>query len=104
MLVPILRAGLGMVDGILEWVPEARVCHIGIYRDKFIKSTVEYYLRLPQELKGKRVLLLDPLLATGETACAAIDCDTAHCEITVQWDDSRGKSETPTQIVTETRL
>jgi uracil phosphoribosyltransferase len=73
VLVAIMRAGNGMLNGFLKILPFSTVGHIGIYRDKFIKSTVEYYLRLPKALKGKKVLLLDPLLATGDTACAAID-------------------------------
>jgi uracil phosphoribosyltransferase len=73
VLVSIMRAGNGMLNGMLKILPFATVGHIGIYRDKFIKSTVEYYLRLPNDLTGKRVLVLDPLLATGDTACAAID-------------------------------
>jgi uracil phosphoribosyltransferase len=73
VLVAIMRAGNGMLSGMLKILPFATAGHIGIYRDKFIKSTVEYYLRLPKDLKGKKVLLLDPLLATGDTACAAID-------------------------------
>lgn len=73
VLVSIMRAGNEMLSGMLRILPFATVGHIGIYRDKFIQSTVEYYLRLPKSVKGKRVLLLDPLLATGDTACAAIE-------------------------------
>ncbi|MBC7693504.1 MAG: uracil phosphoribosyltransferase [Methylotenera sp.] len=73
LLISIMRAGNGMLDGMLRVLPFATVGHIGIYRDKFIKSTVEYYLRLPKVVKGKKVLLIDPLLATADTACAAID-------------------------------
>ena len=73
ILVSVMRAGNGMLNGMLKILPFATVGHIGIYRDKFIKSTVEYYLRLPTHVKGKRVLLLDPMLATGDTVCAAID-------------------------------
>jgi uracil phosphoribosyltransferase len=62
-----------MLSGMLKILPFATAGHIGIYRDKFIKSTVEYYLRLPKDIKGRKVLLLDPLLATGDTAVAAID-------------------------------
>lgn len=71
--ISIMRAGNGMLGGILKILPFATVGHIGIYRDRFIKSTVEYYLRLPKEIKGQRVLILDPMLATADTACAAID-------------------------------
>ena len=73
VVVAIMRAGNGMLSGMLRILPFATVGHIGIYRDRFIKSTVEYYLRLPKNVEHKRVLLLDPLLATGDTACAAID-------------------------------
>lgn len=73
VLVSVMRAGLGMLSGMLRILPFATVGHIGIYRDKFIEATVEYYLRLPKNVKGKRVLVLDPLLATADTACAAID-------------------------------
>jgi uracil phosphoribosyltransferase len=72
VVVSVMRAGMGMLDGMLKILPFATVGHIGIYRDRFIQSTVEYYLRLPKDVKGKRVLLLDPLLATGDTACAAL--------------------------------
>lgn len=73
LLVSIMRAGNGMLDAVLRILPFSTVGHIGIYRDRFIQSTVEYYLRLPRTVKGKRTLLLDPLLASGDTACAAID-------------------------------
>jgi uracil phosphoribosyltransferase len=73
VVVAIMRAGNGMLSGMLRILPFATVGHIGIYRDRFIKSTVEYYLRLPKNVEKKRVLILDPLLATGDTACAAID-------------------------------
>jgi uracil phosphoribosyltransferase len=73
LLLSVMRAGNGMLSGMLRILPFATVAHIGIYRDRFISSTVEYYLRLPKVVKGKRVLVLDPLLATGDTICAAID-------------------------------
>jgi uracil phosphoribosyltransferase len=72
VVVAILRAGNGMLSGMLRILPFATVGHIGIYRDRFIQSTVEYYLRLPKDVKDKRILLVDPLLASGDTACAAI--------------------------------
>lgn len=72
LLVAVMRAGNGMLGGMVRILPFATVGHIGIYRDRFIQSTVEYYLRLPRQVTGKKVLLLDPLLATGDTACAAI--------------------------------
>lgn len=73
IVVPILRAGLGMLDGFLDALPFASVGHVGIYRDKVMNHTVEYYFKLPQEHKGNKVLLVDPLLATGDTALATID-------------------------------
>ncbi len=72
VVVSIMRAGNGMLDGVLQAIPNAGVGHIGIYRDKFIHSTVEYFFRLPADVQGREVILLDPLLATGATAVAAI--------------------------------
>jgi uracil phosphoribosyltransferase len=72
MVVSIMRAGNGMLDAVLDILPFARVGHVGIYRDKGLKSTVEYYFKLPKEPQGKRAIVLDPLLATGDTAVAAI--------------------------------
>jgi len=69
----ILRAGEGMLDGFLRALPFAQVGHIGIYRDKTMNHTVEYYFKLPADVRGKKVFLLDPLLATGDTALAALD-------------------------------
>lgn len=71
-IVPIMRAGQAMLDGMLELMPFCAVGHIGIYRDKFVNNTVEYYFRLPKGIENMRVAVLDPLLATGETAIAAI--------------------------------
>lgn len=73
ILVSILRAGDGMLQGMLQMLPFARVGHVGIYRDKFIDNTVEYFFRIPDSAAGKRVILVDPLLATGDTAVAAVD-------------------------------
>ena len=73
MLVAILRAGLGMLNGMMKILPFATVGHMGIYRDRFINATVEYYLRLPKNVKNQKILLLDPMLASGDTACAAIE-------------------------------
>lgn len=72
-LVPILRAGLGMVDGMLELIPAAKVGHIGLYRDPQTLHPVEYYCKLPNDIEDRDVLLLDPMLATGGSAVAAID-------------------------------
>jgi uracil phosphoribosyltransferase len=73
IVISIMRAGNGMMEGVLHMLPFARVGHIGIYRDKFLHSTVEYYFRLPNDAKGQRVLIMDPILATGDTAVAAIN-------------------------------
>ena len=72
-LVPILRAGLGMIDGILELLPDARVGHIGVYRDKQTLLPIEYYLKLPDNVKETFVILVDPMLATGGSALSAIE-------------------------------
>ena len=71
-IVPILRAGLGMVDGVLNLVPAARVGHIGLYRDPETMQPVEYYCKLPDDSQNRELLVLDPMLATGGSACAAI--------------------------------
>lgn len=70
--VPILRAGLGMVDGALELVPSARVGHIGLYRDHETLKPVEYYCKLPADIDQRDVIVLDPMLATGGSAVDAI--------------------------------
>ncbi len=71
-LVSILRAGNGLLDGILELVPSARVGHIGLYRDPRTLQAIEYYLKLPEDLSERDVILVDPMLATGNSAVAAI--------------------------------
>lgn len=71
-LVPILRAGLGMVDGILKLIPTAKVGHIGLYRDSDSLEPVEYYLKLPGDIKERELIVIDPMLATGGSAAAAI--------------------------------
>lgn len=72
-LVPILRAGLGMVDGMLSLLPAAKVGHIGLYRDPKTYEPVEYYCKLPSDIDKREVIVLDPMLATGGSATAAID-------------------------------
>ena len=72
-IVPILRAGLGMVNGIHVLFPSARVGHIGMYRDEETMQPCEYYCKLPEGIEDKLVLLVDPMLATGGSACDAID-------------------------------
>jgi len=71
-VVPILRAGLGMVDGILKLVPSARVGHIGLYRDEKTLKPVEYYCKLPKDIAEREVIVVDPMLATGGSAVDAI--------------------------------
>ena len=71
-IVPILRAGLGMVDGILKLVPVARVGHIGLYRDPVTAEPVEYYCKLPNNIEERDIIVVDPMLATGGSAAAAI--------------------------------
>src|ERR671938_58913 len=72
-LIPILRAGLGMVEGVLEMIPTAEVWHIGLYRDERTLHPVEYYNRLPTPNRVQLSLVLDPMLATGGTAVASVD-------------------------------
>jgi uracil phosphoribosyltransferase len=72
-IVPILRAGLGMVDGMLNLLPNAKVGHIGLYRDHETLKPVPYYCKLPENIDSTLVIVLDPMLATGGSACAAID-------------------------------
>lgn len=72
-IVPILRAGIGMVDGFISLVPAAKVGHIGLYRDPKTCEPVEYYCKLPQDIGEREVFLVDPMLATGGSATAAIE-------------------------------
>jgi uracil phosphoribosyltransferase len=71
-IVPILRAGLGLVDGLLTLVPVARVGHIGLYRNEETHKPVVYYCKLPEDIQDRMVILTDPMLATGGSACDAI--------------------------------
>ncbi len=73
-IVPILRAGLGMVDGFLSIVPVAKVGHIGLYRDPETHLPVEYYFKMPPDIADRTAVILDPMLATGGSAAAAVDC------------------------------
>ena len=73
-IVPILRAGLGFVDGLLALVPNAKVGHIGLYRDAKTHQPVEYYCKLPVDIEKRKIFVVDPMLATGGSAIAAIDC------------------------------
>lgn len=76
--VPILRAGLGMVDGLLQLVPMARVGHIGLYRDHDTLEPVEYYCKLPDDVNERDVVVLDPMLATGGSGCDAVKFMKKH--------------------------
>lgn len=73
VVVPILRAGLGMVDGILDLIPAARVGHVGLYRDEETMEPVEYFVKMPNHLENRELYVVDPMLATGGSAIAAID-------------------------------
>jgi len=73
VLVPILRAGLGMVDGILKLIPSARVGHIGLYRDEKTLQPVSYYFKIPSNCEDREFILVDPMLATGGSAAAAVE-------------------------------
>jgi len=72
-IVPILRAGLGMVNGMLKLIPAAKVGHIGLYRDPKTLQPVEYYCKLPPDVTERELIILDPMLATGGTASMAVD-------------------------------
>lgn len=73
VFAPILRAGMGLLDGMLELVPSARVAHIGLYRDPKTLKAVEYYFKAPTDIAERLVIVIDPMLATGHTAVAALD-------------------------------
>lgn len=72
-IVPILRAGIGMVDGLVSLIPAAKVGHVGLYRDPETLKPVEYYCKLPADIEEREILLVDPMLATGGSATAAIE-------------------------------
>ena len=72
-IIPILRAGLGMVDAMVELIPSAKIGHIGLYRDPVTHLPVEYYCKLPEDIESRQVFVVDPMLATGGSAVAAID-------------------------------
>jgi uracil phosphoribosyltransferase len=72
IVVPILRAGLGLVDGIIQFIPDAKVGHLGMYRDEKTHKPIDYYVKLPDGIKNSHILLVDPMLATGGSAHDAI--------------------------------
>lgn len=102
-VVPILRAGLGMVDGILTLIPAAKVGHIGLYRDPETLDPVEYYCKLPEDCASREIFVVDPMLATGGSSCAAIQmlkdkgCKNVHfmCIIAAPEGIERMKREHP---------
>ena len=77
-IVPILRAGLGMVDGLLTLIPVAKVGHIGLYRDPISHDPVEYYCKLPSDIEDRIVILVDPMLATGGSSSDALNMLKSH--------------------------
>ncbi len=77
-IVPILRAGLGMVDSLVDLIPSAKIGHIGLYRDPETHKPVEYYCKLPEDIGNRVVFVVDPMLATGGSAIAAIDFLKQH--------------------------
>lgn len=79
-IVPILRAGLGMVDGIIRLIPSVKVGHIGLYRNPETLMPVEYYCKLPSDIEEREVIILDPMLATGGSALAAIEFIKRHTD------------------------
>jgi len=77
-IIPILRAGLGMVDSMVDLIPSAKIGHIGLYRDPETHLPVEYYCKLPEDIGNRQVFVVDPMLATGGSAVAAIDFLKQH--------------------------
>lgn len=77
-IVPVLRAGLGMVDSMIALIPSAKIGHIGLYRDPETHMPVEYYCKLPEDIESRQVFVVDPMLATGGSAVAAIDFLKKH--------------------------
>lgn len=77
-IVPVLRAGLGMVDKMVDLIPSAKIGHIGLYRDPVTHKPVEYYCKLPEDIENRQVFVVDPMLATGGSAVAAINFLKAH--------------------------
>ncbi|MGX7098426.1 uracil phosphoribosyltransferase [Globicatella sanguinis] len=80
-IIPILRAGLGMVDGMVDLIPAARIGHIGLYRDEDTLEAVEYFAKFPQDISERRLFVVDPMLATGSSAIAALDLLTSKYNV-----------------------
>src|SRR5262245_45772992 len=78
VFVPILRAGTGLLDGLLDLVPSARVGHVGLYRDPTTLAAIEYYCKLPEDIGERLTIVVDPMLATGHSAIAAVDRLKGH--------------------------
>jgi uracil phosphoribosyltransferase len=85
VFAPILRAGMGLIEGMLDLVPSARVAHIGLYRDPDSLTAVEYYFKAPSDLSGRPVIVVDPMLATGNTAVAAVDRLKEHGAVDIRF-------------------
>jgi uracil phosphoribosyltransferase len=85
VFAPILRAGMGLIEGMLDLVPSARVAHIGLYRDPDSLTAVEYYFKSPSDLAGRLVIVVDPMLATGNTAVAAVDRLKEHGAVDIRF-------------------
>ncbi|AGH97130.1 uracil phosphoribosyltransferase [Micavibrio aeruginosavorus] len=84
-LISILRAGNGFVDGLLDLVPSARVGHVGLYRDPDTLIPVEYYMKVPEDLANRQVVVVDPMLATGNSAIAAVDRIKDHDAVDIKF-------------------
>jgi uracil phosphoribosyltransferase len=85
VFAPILRAGMGFIEGMLDLVPSARIAHIGLYRDPDSLTAVEYYFKSPSDLAERLVIIVDPMLATGNTAVAAVDRLKEHGAIELRF-------------------
>lgn len=85
MIVPILRAGLGMVDGILELIPAAKVGHVGMYRDEETLKPVEYFVKMPENMESREIFVVDPMLATGGSAIMAVDALKKRGAVTIKF-------------------
>ena len=83
-IVPILRAGLGMVDGVTAMIPTVKIGHIGLYRDPTTLEPVEYYCKMPTDIAERDVIILDPMLATGSSSCAAIEVVRNYTKKTIK--------------------